>query len=290
MRVHMNSHNSDKQGKTRNLPKREFKQENTLLSSDKQDKTRNLPTQRVAKQKREFKQENTLLSVVILTFNSAKYLREVLKSASFADEIIVLDSGSSDQSEQIAKSFENVKFIKHEWLGFGAMKKFGVNLAKNEWIFVLDSDEIITKSLQDELINTLKNPAFKAYKVARLNYFFGAPLRHLGLYPDYTIRFFNKNYANFNEDNVHERVITKCEIGTLKEHFLHYAYENVEQFISKQNRYSSLNAKKSRFKALFSPAWTFVKLYVIKLGFMDGWRGFVVAKLYAQYTFWKYIK
>ena len=236
-----------------------------------------------------FKTQNAL-SVLILTFNSQKYLDEVLKSASFADEILILDSGSSDDTRLIASKYQNAKFLSHEWLGFGKMKNYGVNATKNNWVFVLDSDEIITKSLQDEIIRELKNPAFNAYKIARLNYFFGAPLRHLGLYPDYTIRLFNKNFANFSNDAVHEKVLVNCDTGVLKEHFLHYAYESVEQFITKQNRYSSLNAKKSRFKAIFGPFWTFFKLYVIKGGFLDGWRGFIVARLYAQYTFWKYIK
>lgn len=234
--------------------------------------------------------QKNALSVLILTFNSQKYLDEVLKSASFADEILILDSGSSDDTRHIVNKYQNAKFISHEWLGFGKMKNYGVNACKNAWVFVLDSDEIITQNLQREISNELKNPAFNAYKVARLNYFFGAPLRHLGLYPDYTIRLFNKNYANFSTEAVHEKVLTDCKIGALKEHFLHYAYENIEQFIAKQNRYSSLNPKKSRLKALFSPFWTFFKLYVIKAGFLDGWRGFIVAKLYAQYTFWKYIK
>ena len=125
-----------------------------------------------------------MLSVVVLTKNSEKYLAAVLSSASFADEIIVLDSGSSDNTEQIAISFANVRFIRQAWLGFGAMKQLGVDMAKNEWIFVLDSDEIITEPLKAEILKTLEKPLFKAYKVPRLNYFFGKEIRRMGLYPD----------------------------------------------------------------------------------------------------------
>ncbi|ERJ25088.1 glycosyltransferase family 2 protein [Campylobacter concisus] len=234
-----------------------------------------------------------MLSVVILTFNSQKHLQEVLESTNFADEVIVVDSGSKDSTRQICDGFINVRFHEQTWLGFGAQKQKGVDLAKNEWIFVLDSDEVITNELQDEIISTLKEPKFMAYNVARLNFFFGKAIKNMGLYPDYTVRLFNKNFAGFDGRAVHEKVILNDDsqkLGALKNHFLHYAYESIEQFIAKQNRYSSMGAKKNLFKALTSPAWTFFKLYVLKGGFKEGFAGYVIARLYAQYTFWKYIK
>ena len=234
-----------------------------------------------------------MLSVVILTFNSQKYLQEVLESTNFADEVIVVDSGSSDSTKQICQNFSNVKFYEQVWLGFGAQKQKGVDLAKNKWVFVLDSDEVITNELQDEIIGTLKEPKFMAYNVARLNFFFGKAIKNMGLYPDYTVRLFNKNFAKFDGRAVHEKVILNDgsqKLGVLKNHFLHYAYESIDQFITKQNRYSSMGAKRNLFKALTSPAWTFFKLYVLKGGFKEGFTGYVIARLYAQYTFWKYIK
>jgi len=230
------------------------------------------------------------LSVVILTKNSAKYLREVLESTEFADETLVIDCGSSDETEKICTEFENVKFHFQKWLGFGAQKQFGVGLARNEWVFVLDSDEVILPDLKNEIIKTLENPEFKAYKVARLNYFFGREIRSMGLYPDLNIRLFNKKFAKFSDRAVHESIQTTEKIGILKNHFKHYAYESVSQFIEKQNRYSDLGAKRNVFKAIFSPGWTFFKLYILKGGFKCGFDGFVIAKLYAQYTFWKYVK
>ncbi|WP_148821416.1 glycosyltransferase family 2 protein [Campylobacter concisus] len=234
-----------------------------------------------------------MLSVVILTFNSQKYLQKVLESTNFADEVIVVDSGSKDSTRQICQNFSNVKFYEQDWLGFGAQKQKGVDLAKNEWVFVLDSDEVITNELRNEIIGTLKEPKFMAYNVARLNFFFGKSIKNMGLYPDYTVRLFNKNFAKFDGRAVHEKVIlndSSQKLGVLKKHFLHYAYENIEQFISKQNRYSSMGAKRNLFKALTSPVWTFFKLYVLKGGFKEGFTGYVIARLYAQYTFWKYIK
>ena len=234
-----------------------------------------------------------MLSVVILTFNSEKYLKEVLESAKFADEIIVVDSGSKDSTRQICDGFSNVKFHEQTWLGFGAQKQKGVDLAKNEWVFVLDSDEVITDELKNEIIDTLKEPKFMAYNVARLNFFFGKAIKNMGLYPDYTVRLFNKNFAKFDGRAVHEKVVLNDgsqRLGALKNHFLHYAYESIEQFIAKQNRYSSMGAKRNLLKALTSPAWTFFKLYVLKGGFKEGFAGYIIARLYAQYTFWKYIK
>lgn len=231
-----------------------------------------------------------MLSVVVLTKNSAKYLPAVLSSASFADEIIVLDSGSSDNTEQIAISFANVRFIRHEWLGFGAMKQLGVDMAQNNWIFVLDSDEVITGKLKAEILATLKEPKFHAYKVPRLNYFFGKEIRRMGLYPDYSTRFFDRRFARFDGREVHEKVLCDDEIGVLKEHFLHYAYESLEQFYEKQRRYASLNHRPNALKAVLNPLWSFFKLYFLKGGFLEGRRGYQIALGYAKYTFWKYKK
>ncbi|MBK2000228.1 MULTISPECIES: glycosyltransferase family 2 protein [Campylobacter] len=231
------------------------------------------------------------LSIVILTFNSQRYLQEVLKSVQFANEVIIVDSGSTDDSLKIANTFDNVKIFHQNWLGFAKQKQFGVDKTTNEWVFILDSDEIFTKKLEKEVLQTIKNPIFKAYKVARLNFFFGKAITRMGLYPDYNIRLFHKKYAKFNEREVHESIICKEKIGFLQHYFLHYAYESIEQFINKQNIYSSLNPKKNNFiKAIINPYWTFFKLYFIKLGFLEGKNGFIIAKLYAQYTFWKYIK
>ena len=257
-----------------------------------------------------------MLSVVILTLNSEKYLAEVLKSCEFADEVVVVDSGSTDATEQICSGFKNVKFHKQKWLGFSAQKQLGVDLARNRWVFVLDSDEVILEPLREEILQVLQRPEFCAYEVARANIFFGKEVRTMGLYPDCTVRLFDKTRAEFDGREIHEKVVLKSaaktgdqiradaakdanltaaknQIGRLKNHFKHYAYDSIEQFIAKQNRYSSLGAKgakSSKFKAVLNPAWTFFKLFFLKGGWREGWRGYVIARLYAQYTFWKYVK
>jgi len=229
-------------------------------------------------------------SVVIISKNEERLIKDAIKSAKFADEVLILDSGSSDNTCGIA--IELGARVEHQdWLGFGPQKNKAVELANNDWVFVLDSDERITPELQDEIMLTLNNPQSDAYYVARLNNFFGKNIKTCGLYPDYSIRLFNRSKGEFNNVPVHESVQNKGDTGKLQSHMLHLAYENVDEFIDKQKRYAALSQKKKNLiKAFLSPCWTFVKIYIFKLGFLDGWRGFVIAKTYAQYTFWKYIK
>ena len=229
------------------------------------------------------------LSVAIITKDSEKTIKECIDSAKFADEIVVVDSGSSDKTVEICEK-NRCKVIEKEWMGFAKQKQFAVDNCKNEWVFVLDSDEIITKELQEEIKKTLLKPECYGYFIARLNYFFGKAIRHCGLYPDRTLRLFDKTKGRFSSDSVHEKVVVEGKTGTLKNHMLHYAYDSIEEFIEKQNRYSSLNKKPNRLKALLNPTWTFFKIYFLKAGFLEGWHGFIIARLYSEYTFWKYIK
>ena len=230
------------------------------------------------------------LSIVLISYNEEEYIAEAVKSALFADEVLVLDSGSTDNTCFIVEEL-GVKVVQQKWLGFGPQKNKAVSLAKNDWIFVLDSDERISDTLKNEILECMKNPQNDGYFVPRLNNFWGNTIKTCGLYPDYSIRLFDRKKAKFNDVPVHESVQLTDNIGYLKNNMIHLAYKNIEEFIKKQNRYSTLHHKKrNRMKAIFNPYWTFIKLFFLKKGFLDGWYGFVIAKLYAQYTFWKYIK
>jgi len=230
------------------------------------------------------------LSVVIISKNEEKFIADAVKSALFADEVLVLDSGSTDNTCLIAQEL-GVKVLHQDWLGFGMQKNKAVELAKNNWVFVLDSDERITLELQLEILSTLKNPTTDGYHVARLNKFFGKSIRHCGLYPDYSIRLFNRTKGMFNDVTVHESVQINGDTGKLKNHMIHLAFDTVEEFSNKQKKYAKLSQKKSNLiRAFVSPIWTFVRIYILRLGFLEGWRGLVIAKVYAQYTFWKYYK
>ena len=143
------------------------------------------------------------ISVVIITKNEERYIEEAILSAKFANEVLVVDSGSTDNTCSIAKSL-GAKLVHHDWLGFGKQKNKAIELASNDWVFVLDSDERITEELKTEILEVLNNPTHDGYNVARLNYFFGKFIKTCGLYPDYTIRLFNKQKGQFNEVQVHE--------------------------------------------------------------------------------------
>ena len=230
------------------------------------------------------------LSVVIISKNEERFIADAVKSALFADEVLVLDSGSSDQTCEIAKTL-GAKVLHQDWLGFGAQKNQAVSLAKNDWVFVLDADERITDALRSELLSTMEAPAFKVYKTARLNRFFGKDIRYCGLYPDYSIRLFDRRFGQFNEVSVHESVQTSETVGVLTHPMTHLSFDSVSEFRAKQKGYAALSTKKpSLLKALVSPIWTFVKIYLLRLGFLEGWRGLVIATVYAQYTSWKYRK
>lgn len=230
------------------------------------------------------------LSVVIITYNEEAYIKDAIASAKFADEVLVLDSFSTDKTCEIAESL-GAKVSQQKWLGFGAQKNKAISLAKNHWVFVLDADERIPLALQEEIKTMLKNPLYEGYFVPRLNNFWGKNIKTCGLYPDYTIRLFNKNKASFNDVAVHESVQLKSNVGYLKNAMEHLAYASIDEFISKQNRYSTLHhKKKNMWKAIVNPTWTFFKLFIVKKGFLDGLDGYIISKLYAQYTFWKYVK
>ena len=233
---------------------------------------------------------SNLLSVVIISKNEEKFIADAIKSAEFADEVLLLDSGSTDGTRKIAKKL-GVRVENQAWLGFGPQKNSAVDLATNDWVFVLDSDERIPPKLCSEIITTLKNPSFDGYFVGRLNNFFGKDIKTCGLYPDYSVRLFNRNKGRFNDVPLHEIVEIEGKVSKLKNHMIHLAYSNVDEFIEKQRYYAELsNKKKNIVKAIINPCWTFFKLYFIKLGFLDGWHGYIIAKIYAKYTFWKYSK
>jgi glycosyltransferase involved in cell wall biosynthesis len=230
------------------------------------------------------------LSVVIISKNEDKFIADAVKSALFADEVLVLDSGSTDDTCAIAKEC-GAKVLYQDWLGFGMQKNKAVELASNDWVFVLDSDERITLELQSEILSTLKNPMTDGYYVARLNNFFGKNIRYCGLYPDYSIRLFNREKGKFNDVTVHESVQINGDTDKLKNHMIHLAFDTVKEFSNKQKKYAALSQKKKNLiKAFISPIWTFLKIYIFRLGFIEGWRGFIIAKVYSQYTFWKYYR
>ena len=241
------------------------------------------------------------LSVYIIAFNEEEKIKQALQSVAWADEIIVADSFSTDQTAAIAEGF-GAKVIQIAFNGFGELRNKAMEACSHEWIFSLDSDERCTKKAREEIqkIISLKD-SLDAYYVPRRNYFMGKWIQHSGFYPDYRQpQLFRKGVLKFKNDAVHERfeVISKKECGYLKSFINQVPYKNLEEVIHKANRYSTLGAQKlgeagrtsGMFKALLHGVWAAFSLYFLKLGFLDGWPGFIIAFGNFEGTFYKYAK
>ena len=227
------------------------------------------------------------LSIVIITLNEEANIERCLKSVQWADEVLVYDSGSTDFTVKIAQSL-GAKVISGPWLGFGPTKNKAALLAKHNWIFSIDADEEVTADLAQEISEQLKveNTDLKtAYKIPRLSYYLQHWVKHGGWYPDYQVRLFNRVHANWNLACVHEKVEAE-NYKTLSMHLNHYVFKNIEHHIRTNNTYSGLLAKElylkkkkfSKFHFLTKPTVKFLECYILKLGFLDGWVGFFIAK------------
>jgi len=238
------------------------------------------------------------LSVVVITHNESKHIKRCLDSVQdIANEIIVVDSGSTDNTVEIAQSC-GAKVTHQDWLGYGEQKNFAHSLTKNDWILSLDADEELSPELRNEISTELQNLQYKVYSINRCNRYCGRWLRHSGWYPDTKQRLFHKNYASWNNSRVHEILIVEPDtpIGKFKSDILHYAYDSVEQHKKRAEKYAILSAeqiflnkkKPSFFKRFFGGFFRFFRDYFIRLGFLDGRSGFWACKITAQAVAKKY--
>ena len=242
---------------------------------------------------------NNKLSVVILTKNGMPVLAEALKSVEWADEILVIDSGSIDGSIEECKKYDNCRVIETNWLGFGKTQRFGVDNAKYDYIFNLDQDEVVSNELKLKIQELLGKDLFgKVYRVRRETFYITKMIKHCWKGESPT-RLFNRKYANFvNEVVPHEYVVTTHEKETIKELIIHYCYPDFRLHLEKINSYSENGAiylyskgkKGGLFKALFHAKFLFIKMYFLRLGFLDGKIGLILSINSAFYVFMKYIK
>ena len=238
-----------------------------------------------------------MITVTILTKNAEETLPSVLESVSRFDEVIVLDTGSSDQTLEIAKLFPNVKTYKHSFTGFGALHNLSARYSTNDWILSLDSDEVLTKELEDEILS-LKLDTRHVYSFPFDNYFNGKKIKWCGWYPDRHVRLYNNKITSFSDDKVHEKVLTNhLKVISLRSSVKHYSYRSISDFLHKMELYSSLyveqnqNIKKSSLsKAIFHSLFAFIKSYIIKRGFLGGKEGYIISLYNAHTTFYKYLK
>ncbi|NKB62662.1 MAG: glycosyltransferase [Gammaproteobacteria bacterium] len=241
-----------------------------------------------------------MLSVIIITRNEEQKIRDCLESVSWADEIVVVDSGSSDATMDICREYTDKVFYQ-EWKGFGPQKNHALGLATHEWVLSVDADERITGPLKDEILAVIEkseSDQLSAYEIPRRSRFCGRYMKHCGWYPDYVLRLFRREEARFTNDLVHERVVTTGKKGHFKHAMLHLSVENLDQAINKMNLYSSMAAREkfergesaSLLKAISRGGWTFFRVYLLKLGFLDGRQGFMLSVANAGGTYYKYAK
>lgn len=238
------------------------------------------------------------LSVTVITKNEAHNIEDCLRSVAFANEVVVLDSGSTDDTVQRARFMGAVVHVSPDWQGFGIQKNRALALASSDWVLSLDADERVSAELQAEIRAALAAPSFDAYSFPRLSSYCGQYMHHSDWYPDRVTRLFRRNSAQFSNDLVHEKIVAPFDIGRLRSPLLHESFRDLEAVLEKVNRYSTAGAQSllekgataSLSKALGHGLWAFIRTYFLRLGFLDGRMGFVLAVSNAEGTYYRYLK
>lgn len=238
------------------------------------------------------------LSVIIIVKNEEHDIRVCLESVAWVDEIIVLDSGSVDNTLSIAKEYTDNIYISTDWQGFGVQKNRALVHASCDWVLSLDADEHVSDALHQEIENAIQSVGPVIYKLPRLSSYCGKFIRHSGWWPDYVTRLFKRGEASFSNDLVHERLVFQGEAAKLTAPLLHVTYKDLDEVISKINQYSTLGAINSYQKgkrggltsAIAHGFWAFVRTYIFRAGFLDGAEGLMLAISNAEATYYRYLK
>lgn len=237
------------------------------------------------------------LSLVVITRDAGAQLEDCLASATFAAEAVVVDSGSRDDTVEIARRC-GARVVAHEWLGFGRQKDFAVAQASHDWVLCLDADEQVSPELARAIRGAMQKPQHKAYAMPRRNRFLGRWLAHGEGYPDWNLRLFDRRHARWSDDAVHERVSSDAAVGRLEGDLLHASAESLDAYLAKQNRYTTLQAEAmhargercSVLRLVFSPLLRFLRFYLLRAGFLDGTAGFVHIAIGSFNSLCKYAK
>lgn len=238
------------------------------------------------------------ISAVLISLNAQTHLRECLQSVAWCDEIVVLDSGSTDATAAICAELGAKFSVSPDWPGFGPQKNRAVALAAHDWIFSIDTDEVCTPELRAQLVAAARSGACPAYEMPRRSSFCGHFMHHGGWWPDYVTRLFRRGQARFSDSRVHERLIVDGAVGRLTTPLIHYTYDTMEQALAKAERYATLGAQQAfeagkrstPVAAALRATWAFVRTYVIRLGFLDGAPGLALARYNAHTTYQRYLK
>lgn len=246
------------------------------------------------------------LSIIVITHNEAKNIVPCLQTVSWADEIIVVDSGSDDDTRSLARQFTDHVYHHGDWQGFGAQKNRALAYASKDWVLSIDADERVSDDLKREIQSILRDSyavevsslTSMVYAIPRLSAYCGRFMYHGGWYPDYVPRLFRHGYAQFSDAPVHERLLFTGQAKRLRSHLLHYSYRDLDQVLEKTNAYSRAGAerlysqgkKSSLGKAIGRGLWAFFRSYILRRGFLDGREGFILAVSNAEGTYYRYLK
>lgn len=242
--------------------------------------------------------EKQKLSVLIITFNEELHIKSLLQDIDFADEIIVVDSFSTDRTVEIIESFQNVQLIQNHFINYTLQRNFALDQAKNDWVLFIDADERLTPDLKAEILSTINsNNTISAYLIYRTFMFKNSKLRFSGWQTDKIFRLFNRKNCRYTEDRmVHEKLLVKGSIATLKSKLIHFSYTNYKDYKTKMYNYGVLKAnekskkgqKPSFLMTIFHPLYTFLYQFLIRLGFLDGAKGIIICYLNAYSIFIRY--
>lgn len=238
-----------------------------------------------------------MLSVIIISKNEASHIGRCLESVSWADEIIVLDSGSSDDTVAICRQYTD-KVYQTDWPGFGIQKQRALDKANGDWVLSIDADEVVTPELRLEIEQALQQNKTQGYEIPRLSSYCGRQMRHGGWWPDYVLRLFRRDCGQFTDAVVHERIVVQGQIAQLTTPLLHDAFINLDEVLHKVNGYSTLGAKmlyqrgvrSSLSKAILKALWTFLRTYWLKAAILDGRQGLMLSISNAEGAYYKYLK
>ncbi|HZY18482.1 MAG TPA: glycosyltransferase family 2 protein [Ramlibacter sp.] len=238
------------------------------------------------------------LSIVIVAKNEAQNIADCVRSARFADEVVVLDSGSTDGTADLARAEGARVIVTADWPGYGPQNNRGIDASTGDWFFSLDADERITPALAAEIRQAIERTDVNGFRVPRLSMYCGRFMRHGGWRPDYTRRLARRGQGRFTEHFLHANLQVQGPVGTLRESIVHYSFRTMDGVLEKLNRYSSASArdmttagrKGSLGKAVVHGLWAFFRTYVLRLGFLDGRWGFMLAVSNAEGTYYRYVK
>ncbi|MDH3240356.1 MAG: glycosyltransferase family 2 protein [Alphaproteobacteria bacterium] len=237
------------------------------------------------------------ISAILITRDERDNIADCLAALSFCDEIVVVDSGSADGTPDIAREHGAKVSIEADWQGYGVQKQRALDRAGSDWVLAVDADERIPEALRDEILVAVAAAGFAGYRIKRLNWFLGRPLRHGGWYPDPVLRLARRDAARYKPAIVHETLLVDGRVGDLEAPMEHLSYRTIDDVLAKMRRYALASAEARRRdgaagglgSALLRAKFTFLKTYFLQLGLLDGGRGLVAAIARSQETFWRYL-